>query len=161
MKSNMTRVIILILLISAQTVSKAQHLEAAAGGTATAQGIALTWSIGEVIIGVVPENTFQGSIGFQQNSPYTFTGLDESDPINLTLFPNPARDFVVLELDREYLNDLELTLFNLSGATVIQRNIAASSSKIELDISLLTSGPYKIILVLPNGKLASIGLIKL
>jgi hypothetical protein len=157
----MTCIVTIILLVTVQTVCNAQHLEAAAGGTATGQGIALSWSIGEVIIGIVSDNAFHGSIGFQQNYNFTFTGLEESDPINLTLFPNPARDFVVLELESGYQNDVQLTVFNLSGATVMQKTIAASSRKIELDISVLASGPYKIILVWPNGKLGSIGFIKL
>lgn len=139
----------------------AQRLVGVAGSSSLSGGITISWSIGEAVIGTTSGSQAIVTIGFQQAFTELVSGVEDLPSTGIHLYPNPARDFVVLELQRDYGKDFEVTVFNLSGSRIIQKTIAAFTREIELDISTLTSGPYEIILVWPNAKLASIGFIKL
>jgi hypothetical protein len=157
----MSRLLLITLLGCLHTLCGAQQLFSTAGGTTTTAGAAISWSLGEPILGAGSNAGTQITSGFQQGYFSIIIGVQEVDPINLTLFPNPARDFVVLELQRDYQNEIELTVFNLSGVTVLEKTISAHAKRIELDVSSLPAGPYEIMLLRPTSKLTIFKFIKL
>jgi hypothetical protein len=152
---------ILPLLVLLSAGAFAQRLVGVAGSSATSGGISISWSMGEAMIGTVSGNQAIVTIGFQQAFTEVVSGIEDAPSNGIHVYPNPARDFIVLELQRDYGKDFEVKVFNLSGSTVLQETITAFTGKLELDISTLSSGPYEIILVWPNAKLANIGFIKL
>jgi hypothetical protein len=153
----MQRILFTITLVGTYTFCNAQQLTSAGGGSRTMSGITITWSLGETIVA----NASNASIGFQQSWELVLIGVEEADPINLSVYPNPAKNFVVLDIQRDYNQELELAVYNLSGAIVIQKIVTGKTQTVELDIATLSSGPYEIILKEPGSKLASISFIKL
>jgi hypothetical protein len=153
----MTRILLASLFFGTYAQCEAQQLTAGAGGSSTMSGTTITWSVGETIVG----NASQSTVGFQQGGNSVVIGIEEIEPIDLNAYPNPARDFVILEMKRDYNHEFELTVYNLSGSIVIQKLFTARTQRIELDISTLSSGPHEIIITSPRTGVATLRFIKL
>tara|TARA_R110002072_G_scaffold108418_1_gene235266 strand:- start:201 stop:1751 length:1551 start_codon:yes stop_codon:yes gene_type:complete len=61
----------------------------------------------------------------------------ENDNVGLSVFPNPARNFIVIDSSAMIY---ELNIYSVSGELLMSKNIAKSNSRI--DISTLSSGIY-------------------
>ena len=85
----------------------------------------------------------------QQTSSSKFQELDAS----LKIFPNPANDYINIELDHQEDKPLSLKLLNVVGKTVIfQTSIPSGTTPI--DISHLPGGLYLIQISSPNAQLS-------
>lgn len=68
---------------------------------------------------------------------------------NYTIFPNPAQEFIAVQINDLVTSDVVLKLFNVSGTLVREERIVQGSTICYLDISTLYNGAY--ILELSNG----------
>lgn len=74
------------------------------------------------------------------------------DGLEARVFPNPAKDNLFVELGNIYNGNYTISLFNSSGAEVINKAIKAKSNTvIKIDISSLYSGLYLYRIFSPNG----------
>jgi hypothetical protein len=83
-----------------------------------------------------------------------FTGGDTSNKANLltsgkvisaTLYPNPASQAINLNLEMEQASTVNLTVFDLTGRVVMQRDLGeqpAGSQTIEMNLDRLNNGAY-------------------
>jgi Secretion system C-terminal sorting domain len=72
-------------------------------------------------------------------------GLEEFDIKNIKLYPNPAQDFVSIDIPAIYQNP-QLSIYNLTGQLVAQKQIIGNQ---QIPISDLGNGMY--IFVIQNG----------
>ena len=98
-------------------------------------------SIGEIV--VVPVNQSQSSSGIigifaQVTNPLEVTQLELSEKI--TVYPNPTMASIYFQTDTN-LVDEKISIFNLSGQLVSQKQITGDNA---LDLSDLSSGVYLI-----------------
>jgi hypothetical protein len=68
------------------------------------------------------------------------TGINNPGTSGISIYPNPATDFVVINIATENFAGATITVNDTKGRTVIERMISSSDSK--LDISNLESGVY-------------------
>jgi hypothetical protein len=68
------------------------------------------------------------------------TGINNIGTSGISIYPNPASDFVVINIATEGFAGATITVNDTKGRTVIERMISSSNSK--LDISNLESGIY-------------------
>jgi hypothetical protein len=75
--------------------------------------------------------------------------------VNLSVFPypNPARDFIVLEITDKAMNDLRYTLFDVNGRVIVSKAITASSTQIQM--KYLALGAYTLKVIQKNKALKS------
>ena len=70
----------------------------------------------------------------------SFVGVPENNLISsITVFPNPANDFIQINLDAN-VGALNFSIFDAAGKLVLSQRLLSSSSKI--DLSNLSSGAY-------------------
>ena len=98
-------------------------------------------SVGEIV--VVPVNQSQSSSGIigifaQVTNPLEVTQLELSEKI--TVYPNPTIASIYFQTDTS-LVDEKISIFNLSGQLVSQKQITGDNA---LDLSDLSSGVYLI-----------------
>jgi hypothetical protein len=96
-------------------------------------------SVGEIV--VVPVNQTQSSsglIGILTQTQLEVPELELSEKI--TVYPNPTMSMIYFQTDTN-LVDEKLSIFNLSGQLIAQKQITADKA---LDLSELSSGVYLI-----------------
>ncbi|MEQ8706075.1 MAG: M12 family metallo-peptidase [Phaeodactylibacter sp.] len=72
---------------------------------------------------------------------------------NLSLFPNPTRDEVTLQLDRPVEQQAEVMLFNLQGQLLQQVRFPSGARQMRLETADLPGGIYAVSLRTANGQL--------
>ena len=67
--------------------------------------------------------------------------VDQSTKNKLKLYPNPAQNCLIIELPEGYQDNLEMSIFNLTGVLIENRTIS-EMNPVVVDISLLHNGTY-------------------
>ena len=80
--------------------------------------------------------------------------------VNLSVFPypNPTKDFIVLEIMDKGINDLRYTLFDVNGRAIVSKAITASSTQIQM--KYLAVGAYILKVIQKNKALKSFKILK-
>ncbi len=77
--------------------------------------------------------------GNGSQNPDAFT----SQPLDFTLFPNPAKDMLHVDLSNYYGFEVQVDILNQLGQPVLQNNVLKTNSDLETyDLSGLSSGTY-------------------
>lgn len=124
-------VISIFLGVQLQAQSIAQQVIGSTGTTWSANGITLDFTVGEIAITTLNDNTSILTQGFHQ-LPYALITIDPVEPILFSLYPNPTSGLVVIEGD----NIQQTEIYALSGQKVFQTNDS------RFDISHLAAGVY-------------------
>lgn len=91
-----------------------------------------------------------GQIAFTLNVLNPGIGLEEISQNAITIFPNPANDVLVLELDNQVNEKIAFALTDLSGAIIYRGNIEENKSTTQINVSGVANGIY--ILSIGQGK---------
>ncbi len=131
---------VLILLAIATGSVSAQTVFSANGGTATAAGTQVSWTVGEPVVATVSDGNNTLTQGFQQ-SKLTVTAIDDLQVqgVEIKVYPNPTSDYVTVHFSNNVKNPAYL-LFDLSGRLIEQKNI--ESTDIKIDMSGYSGGSY-------------------
>jgi hypothetical protein len=110
----------------------AQKVVSANGGTATAAGVEVSWTIGEPITETVTDGTTTLTQGFQQ-SKLTVTAINDIQisGVEIKVYPNPTSDYVTVHFSKAMEKPTYL-LFDLSGRLIEQKNIETTDAKIDM-----------------------------
>jgi hypothetical protein len=85
-------------------------------------------------------NYFSSSLSAITAVTMSITGINNIGTSGISIYPNPATDFVIINLATENFEGATVTVNDTRGRTVIEKIISSSNSK--LDISNLESGVY-------------------
>ena len=140
--------IILFLLFFVAGNTTAQTVVSANGGTATAAGTQISWTIGEPVTTTVSDGSNILTQGFHQ-SKLTVTAINDIQiaGVEIKVYPNPTSDYVTVHFNKVAEKPVYL-LFDLSGRLMEQKNIESNDAKI--DMTRYAGGSY--ILKLNNGR---------
>ncbi len=127
---------------------QAQKVVSANGGTATAAGTEVSWTIGEPITATVSDGTTTLTQGFQQ-SKLTVTAVNDIQVtgVEIKVYPNPTSNYVTVHFSK-VMEKPAYFLFDLSGRIIEQKNIESTDAKI--DMTRFAGGSY--ILKLNSGQ---------
>jgi hypothetical protein len=136
----MKKIIILPFFILLSVWLSAQEVISTAGQTQSISGYEISWTLGEPVIATVTAGTTVLTQGFHQ-SKLTVTAIDEfpASDFEVTVFPNPTSDFVIVHLVPTTIN-AGLSLFEFSGKLLQQHLITESDTRVNL--SGYASGTY-------------------
>ncbi len=118
----------------------AQQSFAASGRNAFGSGGSSSYTVGQIAYSSKGANN-QITEGIQQ--PYeilTLTVSDNSIEKNISLYPNPVKDFLFVDFNQEKFANSSYQLFDAQGKLVKKGNF--SQKKNELDFSMLLSSVY-------------------
>ncbi len=96
---NLIGLIVLTLLFTGNL--QAQKVVSANGGTATAAGTQVSWTIGEPITATVTDGTTTLTQGFHQTK-LTVTAVDDIQiaGLEIKVYPNPTSDYVTVHFSK-------------------------------------------------------------
>lgn len=151
----------LILFTLALTGLYAQETITAAGGNASGSGGSASYTAGQVVY-----NTFTGSSGSVAEGvqqPYeisTITSIKDSEWINLFMkvYPNPAHEFLTLQVDESDISNLYFQLFDINGRLL--RNERITNRLTSIYMSDLAPATYILKIVEGNSEIKSFKIIK-
>jgi hypothetical protein len=129
-------------------------------GEVTGFGGSGSYTVGQVFYTTHTATTGVVSQGVQH--PFELQTL--SNPalttVNLSVFPypNPTKDFIVLEITDKGMNDLRYTLFDVNGRAIVSKTITASSTQIQM--KYLAVGAYILKVIQKNKALKSFKILK-
>lgn len=137
------------------------------GGTSLAcASFRITGTIGQTHVGIIKGPAEEQQVGFWfQPRLLTFThsvGLRPSAPRLLSVFPNPARDALVVEYAFGSSESLTISLHDMLGRCVLNRDLEHSkltSTLVRLDTRAMSCGVY--VLSLATGSVAEKKLVML
>ncbi len=155
----MKNILLFFLLISAQIV-KAQSNIVSTGSQASGSGGSAAYSVGQVAY--TTQTGSNGTVlqGVQQ--PYEIsvvTGI-RNVAINLKaqVYPNPTADNLILSVDEKELKNLNYTLFDLQGKTIISGRLIHTNTT--LNMSGLSNGTYLLKVFSKNKQIKTFKIVK-
>ena len=149
----------LLFLFSLQ-LSYAQEIVPSTGGDANGTGGTSSFTVGQVFY-----TSNASSAGFvSQGVQQAFEIQTLSNPSLLTVqlkavtYPNPTTDYVELKITDTALENLQYTIFDVNGKTIISKKITTSSTKITM--KNYSIGMYLLKLTQKNQPLKTFKIIK-
>ena len=123
----------ILLLVSGLTVLHAQESINASGGDALGSGGSVSYSAGQVFYSTTTGTNGSVAQGVQQ--PYeisTITAIEDAKGISLSIsaYPNPATDYLTLEVLDFELSNLHLKLYDISGRLLHSEEIVSNQTSI-------------------------------
>ena len=140
MKQKRLKLIIAFLFGIGMFVLQAQETVPVSGGNATGTGGTASYTVGQIVNITNTGTTGTSAQGVQQ--PYEIsvvTGIDEALEIMLEMvvYPNPATDFLKLNLGDYDGENLRYQLYDINGSIILTDKIEVQ----ETDISMQTLKP--------------------
>tara|TARA_B100000780_G_scaffold116581_1_gene81723 strand:- start:2564 stop:3040 length:477 start_codon:yes stop_codon:yes gene_type:complete len=111
-----------------------QEIISSSAGDSSGSGGSSSYTIGQMFFNTIESDNGSLVEGVQQ--PFEFQTL--STPALLTVqltavtYPNPTTDFVLLKILDTALENLQYTLFDLNGKTIVSKKINSFSTKITM-----------------------------
>ncbi|MFT6500035.1 MAG: hypothetical protein ACJASQ_000142 [Crocinitomicaceae bacterium] len=138
-------------------ISLAQQNSVSSGGEASGTGGTVSYSVGQI-----DYNNSQGSNGSINQGvqqPYEFyeLGIKEAFFVNVSLFPNPTNEFIILQFE-SFTNDLSYALYDLNGKIVVRGIVETAETQI--DMRALATGQYNLAIKNATNNIQSIKIIK-
>jgi hypothetical protein len=136
---------------------QAQQVIASAGGyyVSGPANLTLSWTLGETIIpSYGPINGLILTHGFQSVLRTVIVEENIDTPVKVTVFPNPASDYLNISFADPLDAEVNLVLFDSEGKLFKNQVIEAATSEFQLNFQDLPSGIY--FLKLTKGKLSNV-----
>lgn len=114
----------------------AQEANPATGGNASGSGGSVSYSVGQVMYTTSSETT--GSVAHGVQQPYEIsvvTAIDIAKGITLSLsvYPNPAADFVTLKVENYKTQNLSCQLFDVYGKLIKSKKLEGIETGIDMN----------------------------
>ena len=121
----------------------APEVIASSGNYHEGTSASIAWSLGELAIETLTDNTTTLTQGFQQPY-YSITSIKEIelDKINLSVFPNPTHDFINIQVNIPEGTQMIVEISDATGRILKNSKIINNSGIIEFDLQSLSSGIY-------------------
>jgi hypothetical protein len=133
------------------------------GDISTASGL-VSYSVGQVFYEF--QSGTSGSVTYGVQQPYeiqVISGIEEATEINLfiSVFPNPATDFLTLKIDKSFSirnESLSYQLFSIQGKLLATKNLEASETGIAMN--KFEPGIYLLKIIQGNKEIKTFKIIK-
>ena len=142
----------IIIVVFSTVFLSAQESITTTGGKASGNSGTVSYTVGQVAYSV--KTGADGSVleGVQQ--PYEIYIIsdveDIGDDLSVQAYPNPTKDYLMLDFENLPANNMEYQLFNLQGELVLKSRIRENKTKIET--GRLISGSY-FLKIISNNKI--------
>ena len=128
---------VMIVFLLFATAIQAQEVVSTAGSHGETTYGSLSWTVGEPVIETITDETNTLTQGFQQ-SRLTVTAINnlKIPGIELSVYPNPVADYIVLSIDDVKTNgrssQLSLQLYDINGKLILQKKMAGNKQTINM-----------------------------
>jgi hypothetical protein len=122
------------------SVLQAQQVVATQGSTFSNSNGSMSFTIGEGVAQTLTGDSKALTQGFQQSGISVSLLSDMDQSFIITVYPNPTSDIITLKIARKDPGDLQYLVFDLNGIMLMQKNVEAPDTPI--DLSHLSKGMY-------------------
>lgn len=143
--------ILLFLFLSSSGIYEAQQTIIPAGNNAQSATGSVSYSVGQIFYESQTSATGKVNPGVQQ--PYeifTLASNENTAQSNISVYPNPVKDFLTVDFNSEKLDNSSYQLFDATGKVINKGNL--KSVKSQISASNLSTGMY-ILRITNAGKL--------
>ncbi len=146
----MQKVVLTIVLffvssfLLSQTIQRSS-MQSSAGSYGSFGTLEVQSNIGELMFETYSDSQNMLTQGFVQPEPFLTTTIIESSSFQAKIFPNPVSDYLFVEFDKFYGEELIIEIYDILGKKLLinQTNRSTpSASKLELNFQNLSSGFY-------------------
>ena len=133
--------ILAVLLLAISGISEAQQTIIPAGNNAQSATGSVSYSVGQIFYESQTSATGEVNPGVQQ--PYEIFVLATNENAlqkNISVYPNPVKDFLIVDFNAEKLEKSSYQLFDGTGRMINKG--ALKNLKTEINTSTLASGLY-------------------
>lgn len=113
----------------------AQESPTASGGEATGTGGTASYSLGQVVY--TKATGTNGSVAQGVQQPFeisTTVGINETTiQLELSVYPNPATNYLTLKVDSEKLDNLNFQLIDLQGKVIENKKVSSTTTSINVE----------------------------
>ncbi|HAF27470.1 MAG TPA: hypothetical protein DCG75_00340 [Bacteroidales bacterium] len=129
------------LFVSGQSISS--YVVASAGESVEVGGLNVSWTLGEIAIETLESTDLVLTQGFQQGY-FEITSIGDPLSTNFTIkmYPNPASEFVWVDLESEEIKDAVIELFDLDGKLVYSSKLNVIEGPNKVELGNLNSSQY-------------------
>jgi hypothetical protein len=147
-----------ILNIGILSFFSAQSNIVVSGSNATGNGGSFSASVGQ--IDYISATGSGGSLnqGNQQAFEIFENSIEENNLINVSIFPNPTNEYVVLKFNESTILNLFYQLIDINGKEIYLSNVQLTEQKI--DFQFLGKGQYVLNILHENQSIKSYKIIK-
>lgn len=155
------RILMLAMILCAYSVVAQQinqEVIATAGGfnTSSDKSVSISWTLGETIIPTLVSS--DGSLilthGFQQRLTVSSVEENFEDPVDVTVFPNPAGESINIQFKSAIDKEILISLLDAQGKLVRTDQIEVTALIKQMNLQDLPAGVYY--LRLTKGKLVNV-----
>ena len=136
----MKKILVFILFISFTNVYS-QELISTSSAFVEKDGIKISWSIGEVVIGTISNNDIELTQGFLQPLIIDIfpTGIEEMYRLDMIAYPNPVFDKVLFK-GEDPMGEYNIRLVDKTGKVLLEKRM--NYNDLSLDMSKYNYGTY-------------------
>ncbi len=146
------------ILFACVAQAQTQSIVSAGGGiTKASNGIVLEWTLGEPAIGFASTANRLYTAGFHQ--PYlTVKEVSPETKIAaaIQVYPNPVNSRLIVQLPATQSEQVKLVLSDLTGHTIIEKQISGKSAIAELSMEKFTGGVYQLRVMEMDGTIINV-----
>jgi hypothetical protein len=133
----MKKILLILIMICGSSFMYCQSLKPDVITTAGSFNInannSVSWTIGECLIETFSNTNNKLTQGFQQSIYEINTAIDNTlNLIKINLFPNPATDYINLEIELQDNQEFSYELYDLNGKCLQNGKINSAKSEIKL-----------------------------
>jgi hypothetical protein len=133
------------VLLFGQNDTISSYVVASAGGDTTVNGVSVSWTLGEVAIETIATNDSSIILtqGFQQGY-FEITSIGEplSDDFELKIYPNPASEYIYIDLTSKNIKSMLVEIYNMEGKLVYNKKYESLSGPSQISLNGLNSNQY-------------------
>jgi len=124
-----------LILFLGTAIITAQEVVPASGGNATGDGGSASYSVGQMVYTVYSGSNGSVAQGVQQ--PYEISVVTSTEEfadiiLNISAYPNPAKDILVLSIGESDKENLSYQLFDQQGKIISDANILNNETSIDM-----------------------------
>ncbi len=151
----------LLLSVTGYSQELTPQIIASSGGSYETNGIILSWTLGEPVTETFSSGDITLTQGFHQGDiTVTSTNTEEFTDMKVNVYPNPAGEFVNIDIEGKGSEILTVELFTLSGEKVLIKKDFITEKYQQLQLKDLPAGTY-ILKIMNNDKMKTYKIVKL
>ncbi len=162
-KNQMKKILLFLSVCFSINFSVAQSLSpqiiSTSGTSFIGSSAQLDWTLGEPVTAALTNSNNILTQGFQQPNLLTTAIDDVPADYSVTIFPNPAIDFVNLQIQNALNESLLIDLYTIEGKLLKSQQIN-SSTHLQIDMTAYSSGTYLLSIKNSSAKIKSFRIIK-
>jgi hypothetical protein len=144
----MKKTFLFLLLFTGAVTAAAQSLSptvlSSNGGSGSAGGNTLSWTMGEVLTETYSGDSVILNQGFQQGDFTITTAVNELEGlgVDVNLYPNPVQHMLTVEFTEFVDQSVQLKLMSLAGKVIMTRTFENPSARTRLNLNSVSPGTY-------------------